>query len=62
MEDLRQELTDSGELKLHSADTQAGVIKAMADCIWESMHRGGKLLLFGNGGSAADAQHLATDA
>lgn len=27
----------------------------------ESIRRGGKILLFGNGGSAADAQHLATE-
>jgi D-sedoheptulose 7-phosphate isomerase len=26
-----------------------------------SIHAGGKILLFGNGGSAADAQHLATE-
>lgn len=30
--------------------------------IWETcIRRGGKLLLFGNGGSAADAQHLAAE-
>lgn len=30
--------------------------------IWEaSVRRGGKLLLFGNGGSAADAQHIAAE-
>jgi D-sedoheptulose 7-phosphate isomerase len=30
--------------------------------IWEeSIRRGGKLLLFGNGGSAADAQHIAAE-
>lgn len=29
-------------------------------CI-EAMHRGGKLLLAGNGGSAADAQHIAAE-
>jgi D-sedoheptulose 7-phosphate isomerase len=33
----------------------------MIDCIWESLQGGGKLLLCGNGGSAADAQHLATE-
>ena len=27
----------------------------------ESLARGGKILLFGNGGSAADAQHLAAE-
>jgi D-sedoheptulose 7-phosphate isomerase len=33
----------------------------MIDCIWDSMQRDGKLLLCGNGGSAADAQHLAAE-
>jgi len=30
-------------------------------CAVEAIRRGNKLLLFGNGGSAADAQHLATE-
>ncbi len=29
--------------------------------IYESMHDGGKLLIVGNGGSAADAQHIAAE-
>jgi D-sedoheptulose 7-phosphate isomerase len=32
----------------------------LADCV-ASLRGGGKLMLFGNGGSAADAQHLATE-
>src|ERR1035437_129304 len=32
---------------------------AMADAIVASLHAGGKLLVAGNGGSAADAQHIA---
>ena len=36
------------------------VVKA-ADLVAESMARGGKLLLCGNGGSAADCQHMATE-
>lgn len=34
---------------------------AMAGAWAEAIRRGGKILLFGNGGSAADAQHLATE-
>lgn len=60
-EDIAQELHDSAELKRQVASTQVGIIQAMIDCIWESMQRGGKLLLCGNGGSAADAQHLAAE-
>jgi D-sedoheptulose 7-phosphate isomerase len=32
-----------------------------ASAILESLRRGGKLMLFGNGGSAADAQHVAAE-
>ena len=34
---------------------------ALVRCAVEAIRRGNKLLLFGNGGSAADAQHLATE-
>ncbi len=40
---------------------QAGNIKQAAERIVASMKAGGKLLVFGNGGSAADAQHLAAE-
>lgn len=33
----------------------------LVDCGIETIRGGGKILLFGNGGSAADAQHLATE-
>ncbi|MGE4561123.1 MAG: SIS domain-containing protein [Desulfobulbus sp.] len=36
-------------------------ILRLADWIRQSLEQGGKLLLFGNGGSAADAQHLAAE-
>lgn len=42
---------------LGSADLHAGIIARLA----ELMGRGGQLLVFGNGGSAADAQHIATE-
>ncbi|MEE8301813.1 MAG: D-sedoheptulose 7-phosphate isomerase [Candidatus Tectomicrobia bacterium] len=61
MQDITQALRDSAALKIQVAATQAGVIQAMIDGIWERFQRGGKLLLCGNGGSAADAQHLATE-
>ena len=34
---------------------------ALLDACLKSLRGGGKLMLFGNGGSAADAQHLATE-
>jgi D-sedoheptulose 7-phosphate isomerase len=36
-------------------------IAAAADAIARSLHAGGKVLFCGNGGSAGDAQHLATE-
>lgn len=33
----------------------------LVGCCLTSLEKGGKLLFFGNGGSAADAQHLATE-
>ncbi len=61
MQDIRQALHDSAALKIQVAATQAEIIQTMIDCVWQSLQRGGKLLLCGNGGSAADAQHLATE-
>ena len=38
---------------------QAGLIVAIADAIARAFREGRKVLLFGNGGSAADAEHIA---
>lgn len=39
----------------------AGVIASVADAIAASLKQGGSVLVFGNGGSAADAQHFAAE-
>lgn len=41
--------------------TRSGVLEAAADAIARSVRAGGKVLLFGNGGSAAEAQHFAAE-
>jgi D-sedoheptulose 7-phosphate isomerase len=41
-------------------DVVSGIV-SMADCICNSLQKGGKLLLCGNGGSAADCQHTAAE-
>jgi len=41
--------------------TRAGVLEAAAEAIARSVRAGGKILLFGNGGSAAEAQHFAAE-
>lgn len=38
-----------------------GPLLALLDACAHSIRAGGKVILFGNGGSAADAQHLATE-
>src|SRR6185503_2342506 len=45
----------AGDARLFATITRA------AEAIARSIDSGGKLLLFGNGGSAADAQHLAAE-
>src|SRR5882672_39694 len=51
----------SAELKLRTAASHSEVIAEMASVVAECLRGGGKLLLCGNGGSAADAQHLAAE-
>ncbi|GAB1417847.1 D-sedoheptulose 7-phosphate isomerase [Bacteroidales bacterium] len=50
---VKQQMLDDARLE-HS-------IRAMADCCVQSLRLGGKLLFCGNGGSAADAQHLSAE-
>ena len=45
---------------VQSEDLQA-TVKAIADAITQALRNGNKLLLIGNGGSAADAQHIAAE-
>ena len=46
--------------RLESSGTLDQVVAASAAVV-EAYRRGGKLVLFGNGGSAADAQHIAAE-
>jgi D-sedoheptulose 7-phosphate isomerase len=59
MEELvRNKLKESADIKLK---LDAGIIVKIANAIIETYKKGGKVLLFGNGGSAADAQHIAAE-
>ena len=49
------------KLRLDTFRSQAGKIELAAKLVAESLSQGGKILLCGNGGSAADAQHLAAE-
>ena len=62
MEDtIKQKINDSIELKKKVAETLTDTIALAANKIIESYKNQGKLVLFGNGGSAADAQHIETE-
>lgn len=54
-------LAESGEVKRLTAAACAEGIASAADVIAEAFRSGGKLLLCGNGGSAADCQHMAAE-
>ena len=51
----------SAEVKLRLAEACGEQILSAAEVISDSFRRGGKLLLCGNGGSAADCQHMAAE-
>jgi D-sedoheptulose 7-phosphate isomerase len=60
---IRQRLRESIEVKerlLRSEDT-LGAIGDVATALCDAYRRGAKMLIFGNGGSAADAQHIAAE-
>ncbi len=62
---MKEEITRifqaSIEAKADFLRTQSSELIAAADTVIRTLRAGGKILLFGNGGSAADAQHLAAE-
>jgi D-sedoheptulose 7-phosphate isomerase len=52
-------VADSLEVKRQFFEKYNGDVQRAAELIAHALKSGGKLLLFGNGGSAADAQHIA---
>jgi D-sedoheptulose 7-phosphate isomerase len=61
IESIRRSVAESLELKRAFFDSAAGRIAALAAELCRAFEQGNKVLLFGNGGSAADAQHLAAE-
>ena len=61
MERIKHFLNESARLKQTVAETLAGGIHNVIGLIRGSLNNGGKLMLMGNGGSAADAQHIAAE-
>lgn len=58
---ISEHLRQSARVKDAVAESRAGEIYAAAVIVAGSFKSGGKLLICGNGGSAADSQHLATE-
>ena len=62
---MKEEITRifqaSIEAKADFLRTQSSELIAATDTVIRTLRAGGKILLFGNGGSAADAQHLAAE-
>jgi D-sedoheptulose 7-phosphate isomerase len=58
---VEHSLGEGAELRLKVARECGPAIVQAAGVVLQCLRSGGKLLLFGNGGSAADAQHLAAE-
>ena len=61
LDGVREYLLETSRTAARTADECAEQILAATAAIVESLRDGGKILLCGNGGSAGDAQHLATE-
>jgi D-sedoheptulose 7-phosphate isomerase len=60
-EHITRHLKQSAAIKERIAEDCAAAIKQSIDAITASFRNNGKLLICGNGGSAADAQHIAAE-
>jgi D-sedoheptulose 7-phosphate isomerase len=58
---MLQKLEEVNGMRTAVAETEAGAISEIAAVISERLERGGKLIAFGNGGSATDANDLVAD-
>lgn len=58
---IQNELRDSASLMLELAAQSSEQVAAAGQMLVECLAAGKKVLVFGNGGSAADAQHLAAE-
>ena len=58
---IRDILLESIHVKEELLRTSIGQIVEIAEMTIESLKKGGKVILFGNGGSASDSQHIAAE-
>jgi len=60
-ENIKNQILESAKIKKEMVKIGVESIEKAAEFLIESIKAGGKILWCGNGGSAADAQHLATE-
>jgi len=60
-EKIIQAFRESAEVKVHFIQMNSEALGQMVKMVVEAFKSGNKILLFGNGGSAADAQHIAAE-
>jgi len=60
-EEVRRQLAESARVKQGFSDELIGGIAQFAEKSAAALRAGGKIVFFGNGGSAADALHLAAE-
>jgi D-sedoheptulose 7-phosphate isomerase len=60
-EEIRRQLQESVRVKQSFSDQLVGRIAQFAEKSAAALRAGGKIVFFGNGGSAADAMHLAAE-
>jgi D-sedoheptulose 7-phosphate isomerase len=58
---IKDILLESIQVKEEILRSKIGQILEIADIIIDSLKKNGKVLLFGNGGSASDSQHIAAE-
>jgi D-sedoheptulose 7-phosphate isomerase len=61
LEEVRSQLAETAAVQQLVAEYCGDAILAAVALIADSLERGGKLMLCGNGGSAADSQHIAAE-
>ena len=61
MQEIQRRLRESAELKLRLGSAELEPLAKLVDATTSALANGHKLLVFGNGGSAADSQHIAAE-
>ncbi|NHI92310.1 MAG: SIS domain-containing protein [Candidatus Lokiarchaeota archaeon] len=58
---MRNQLKRSAEIKEFVSENYTSMIAEICNIICTSLKKGNKVIIFGNGGSAADSQHIAAE-